>query len=158
MSIDQQISQLLSQERCGESRKQTLIFVMGENARTHVEKGLSSEPGKLSSVMAVSRSRQDIDVLFLSRLQYLFMYLMKFEAVETANGIKYNHFVIYGLDDGIMSMERPMQLRLANLICNAAFRIKRKHDLLDVIMIPWDEQSATAKELAKVEEYWRHIC
>lgn len=157
MNIDQQISQLLSLEGRDEPRKQTLIFVVGENARGHIENGLRSEPGKLSSVAAVAKIR-DVDVLFLSRLQYLFMYLMKFEAEEAAGAIKYNNFVIYGLDEGLGGVERTKQLRLANLICNAAFRIKRKHDLLDVVLIPWDEQSSIAQELGRVERYWRHIC
>lgn len=157
MSIDQHVLQLLSRERCGEPRKRTLIFVIGGNPRNHIEKGLHSEPGKLSSVIAVAKSRQDIDVLFLNRLQYLFMYLMKFEA-EEASAIKYNNFVIYGLDEGLNSMERIKWLRLANLICNSAFRIKRKHEMLDVVLVPWAEESDISKELAQIDNYWRHIC
>ncbi|QLL30612.1 hypothetical protein HG536_0A04300 [Torulaspora globosa] len=164
MKIDEQISQLLLQEECGSRRKLTLILVVGDGPRNHIEHGLSSESGKLSSVAAVAASRADVDVLFLSKLQYLFMYLMKFEAEEALTAIRYNYFVIYGLDQGILSAattgEQSLgdRLRVANLICNAAFRIKRKHGLLDVRLIPWDDQSDTAERLARIERYWRHIC
>lgn len=167
MDIDQQISKLLELAECVERKTKTLIFVVGENARSHIENNLKSSPGMQSSVAAVASSRQDIDVLFLSRLQYLFMYLMKFEAEEMFAAIKYNHFVIYGLDQGICTTEphegtekiiSSDQARLCNLICNAAFRIKRKHDLLDVVFIPWDKDSRLAKEVTKIERYWRRIC
>ncbi|QLQ78178.1 hypothetical protein HG537_0A04250 [Torulaspora globosa] len=158
MKIDDQISQLLLQEEGGSRRKLTLILVVGDEPRNHIENGLTSECGKLSSIAAIGASRTEIDVLFLSKLQYLFMYLMKFEAEEA---IRYNYFVIYGLDQGILSAgEQPLgdQLRIANLICNAAFRIKRKHGLLDVRLIACDEQNDMAEKLIRIESYWRHIC
>lgn len=164
MSIDQQISQLLLQEESGSRRKLTLILVVGDEPRKHIENGLTSGSGKLSSIAAIAASRTDVDVLFLSRLQYLFMYLMKFEAEEALTTIRYNYFVIYGLDQGLLSLatseEESLgdQLRIANLICNAAFRIKRKHNLLDVVLVPWDEHCETSHRLARIESYWRHIC
>lgn len=162
MKIDEQISQLLLQEESDSRRKLTLILVVGDGPRNHIENGLQSRAGKLSSVAAIAASRADIDVLFLSKLQYLFMYLMKFEAEEALATIRYNYFVIYGLDQGIVSAtpEQPLgeRLRIANFICNAAFRIKRKHGLWDVRFIAWDEHSDTAEMLVRIERYWRHIC
>lgn len=166
MNIDQQIAHLLLQEKCGGQRRRTLIFVVGDEPRNRMENGLTSGQGKPSSVAAVNKSRSDIDVLFLSRLQYLFMYLMKFEAEEALATMRYNQFVIYGLDQGLGSTSSATgesdslggQLRVANLICNAAFRIKRKHNLHEVVLIPWDEQSDQAKTLGRIERYWRHIC
>lgn len=166
MSIDNQIFGLLQQDFSGRRRTQTLIFTLGEKARHHIEYDLKSSPGILSSVKAIVRSREDIDVLFLNRLQYLFMYLMKFEAEEAVAQIKYNHFVIYGLDTLLEEIHDDQkgkiitgeQLRLSSLIFNAAFRIKRKYTLQDVLFIPVDSSSDLTRELSKLEDYWRHIC
>lgn len=166
MSVDNQIYGLLRQDFSVSRKTQTLIFTLGEKARHHIEYDLKSSPGILSSVKAIVRIREDIAVLFLNRLQYLFMYLMKFEAEEAVAQIKYNHFIIYGLDtllEEINSEEDSKiitgeQLRLSSLIFNAAFRIKRKYTLQDVLFIPVNSSSDLARELSKLEDYWRHIC
>ncbi|SJM84451.1 uncharacterized protein ZBIST_1673 [Zygosaccharomyces bailii] len=145
---------ILQEDECHARRSRTLIFALGDTARMHVETQLKPAAGMLSSVTAVIRSRRDVEVLFLNRLQYLFMYLMKLE-VETEC---YNSLVLYGLDelifDGTGGTLKPEQLHLANLVFNAAFRIKRKHHLKAVTFITIRD----SPQLKRLEDYWRHVC
>lgn len=145
---------ILQEDERYDRRSRTLIFALGDTARMHVETQLKPAPGVLSSVTAVIRSRRDVEVLFLNRLQYLFMYLMKLE-VETEC---YNSLVLYGLDelifDGAEEVLKPEQLHLANLVFNAVFRIKRKHYLQAVRFITIRD----SPQLKMLEDYWRHVC
>ncbi|GCF00410.1 hypothetical protein ZYGM_001787 [Zygosaccharomyces mellis] len=156
MKLQSLVEDLLQEDENYERRSKTLIFVLGDEARSYVEKDLKVKSGILSSVNAIVRSRRDVEVLFLNRLQYLFMYLMKWEAED----VGYNRLVLYGLDDLIFAdyedreNMKSSQLRLANLVFNAAFRIKRKHCLKDVTVI----NSRDNDKLKRIEGYWRHVC
>lgn len=162
MSIDNVLSSLLQSSDSFAEKTQTLIFVLGDGARNHIEHSDEARCNSLSSINAVSRSRKIIDVLFLNRLQYLFMYLMKFEAEEDPSIIKYNNFVVYGLDSLIRKVDDPTiskeKFRLSNLIFNAAFRIKRKHSLNGIMFIPFIADDNLTVELQNIEKYWEVIC
>lgn len=156
MKLQSLIEELLQESESYQRRSRALIFVLGDESRLHVENELRAIPGKQSSVNAIIRSRRDVQVLFLNRLQYLFMYLMKWEAED----VGYNWLILYGLDELIISNSQDgnkltgSQLRLANLIFNAAFRIKRTHCLKDVTVV----HKKDYVQLKRVEDYWRHVC
>lgn len=156
MKLQSLVENLLKEDENYQRRSKALIFVLGDEARLHIERDLKASPGQLSSVNAIVRSRRDVEVLFLNRLQYFFMYLMKWEAED----VGYNRLVLYGLDKLIfMASENHeeltcSQLRLANLVFNAAFRIKRKHCLRDVNVINLKDNV----RLKQIENYWRHVC
>lgn len=138
LTIHEVVDRLLTEDLPHLNKTRTLIFTLSADARSVIEHDLKSSEGTKSSLGAIIRSRTSISVLFLNKLQYLYMYLMKFEAVNEQNTIEYNSFVIYGLDSLIEQMvanERSEnaqerinveQLRIANLIFNTLFRIKRK--------------------------------
>lgn len=92
------------------------------------------------------------------------MYLMKFEAEEDPSAVKYDRFVVYGLDALLKQVDdendkiNEDQLRLSNLIFNAAFRIKRKHSLKAITFVPFDDNSDLTMTLQRLERYWRHVC
>ena len=156
MKLQSLVEDLLQEDENYQRRSKALIFVLGDEARLYIERDLSASPGRLSSVNAIIRSRRDVEVLFLNRLQYLFMYLMKWEAED----VGYNRLILYGLDELISVNDQDTenltnsQLRLANLVFNAAFRIKRKHCLKDVTVINLGDHV----RLKQVENYWRHVC
>ncbi|CAR26073.1 hypothetical protein ZYGR_0E00520 [Zygosaccharomyces rouxii] len=156
MKLQSLVEDLLQEDENYQRRSKALIFVLGDEARLYIERDLSASPGRLSSVNAIIRSRRDVEVLFLNRLQYLFMYLMKWEAED----VGYNRLVLYGLDE-LIFLNRDdsenltnSQLRLANLVFSAAFRIKRKHCLKDVSVINLRDHV----RLKQIEDYWRHVC
>lgn len=154
MKLREQVVDLLQEDESCNRRSKVLIFALGDIARQHVETELRASQGISSSVRAIIRSRRDVEVLFLNRLQYLFMYMMKLE-VEM---VGYNVLIIYGLDElifnGVTETLKPNQLRLANLVFNAAFRIKRKQCLKTVTFISMHD----SPQLSRLEEYWRHVC
>ncbi|CDH12075.1 uncharacterized protein ZBAI_03861 [Zygosaccharomyces bailii ISA1307] len=154
MGLQELVAGILQEDGRYDRRSRTLIFALGDTARMHVETQLKPASGMLSSVTAVIRSRRNVEVLFLNRLQYLFMYLMKLEVEAEC----YNSLVLYGLDelisDGTGGTLKPEQLHLANLVFNAVFRIKRKHHLQAVTFITIID----SPQLKMLEDYWRHVC
>ena len=167
MVINDVIRDLLLEDPKNINKSKTLIFVLGDVARKNIEYGLCGKAGAQSSISAVIRSRQDIQILFLDSLQILFMYLMKFEANEDSTSIEHNRLIFYGFDILIKGVTKEVtrelsveQVRLANLIYNASFRIRRKHVLKSVDFIQIvneNEDDYIIKELKRMEEYWNDI-
>lgn len=153
MSITEIIESLLQEDYNNVRKRQTLILVLGDESRTQFE----SNKNKTSSIGSILRSKKDIHVLFLNNLQYLFMYLMKLEVQPDT----YNHLVIYGLDTLIeklgpdksdkLTME---QVRAANLIYQAAFKVQRTHQLNKTNFVNYNEN----RSLDNIELYWGSIC
>lgn len=136
----------------------TLIFALGDIARAYFEHQLTSSPGAMSSVQSIMNTKRNIKVLFLNKLQYLFMYLTKFEAESTSDAVEFSNLVIFGLDDLLGCEQQHAQLsttqtRLANLIYNVAFKTRKKHQL-NLIFTPSAQGS---KGLVELEQYWREI-
>lgn len=171
MSINDTIKALVLNTDCvegSEGNLKTLIFVLSNKAREYIEYHLKCSPGGTSSIQAVITSRSNINILFLNKLQYLFMYLMKLEAEEDPTEVVYNSLVIYGLDILLKesntiepthnNLFTRIQLRYANLIYSAIFKIERKHNMKLIKIVPYDAESPLSKRLAKIELYWRSIC
>ncbi|SCU89660.1 LANO_0D05886g1_1 [Lachancea nothofagi CBS 11611] len=136
----------------------TLVFALGSVAREYFEKELISSLGTMSSVRAMLNSRDHINVLFLNKLQYLYMYLTKFEVEEGEGRVTFKNLVIYGLDDSLGLKDEHLsveQTRLANLIYNVAFKVKARYQV-EVQFIPC--RAGPCDDLNRLEQYWREIC
>lgn len=151
MDITQVIDNLIKKEG------KTLIFVLGEDARTKIETGLVSKNGTIDEI---EKSRRDIQILFLNRLHYLFMFLMKLEAEKTN---LYNNIVIYGLDSLILPHSSIERIRLCNLILSTLYKVKRQQELDEVLMIRYgnlektDDEQTNDDELNRLDKYWQYI-
>ncbi|KAG0672496.1 hypothetical protein C6P45_001960 [Maudiozyma exigua] len=128
----------------------SLIFVLGPEARDKVEGGLKSIDNNLSTI---ERSRHDIKILFLSKLQYLFMFLMKLEAEKKCN---YSNIAMYGLDSLISEKSDTERIRLSNLILSTLYKVYRTHDLHDIV-IEWFDNEKDNTELDRMVEYWKFL-
>ncbi|AET38167.1 Shu1p Ecym_2437 [Eremothecium cymbalariae DBVPG len=139
-----------------ENEQKSLIFVLGAGPREYFEVELPSGAFTYPSVQAVANSRHNVKIMFLDKLQYLFMYLTKF---ETESKTDFKTLVIYGLDvllkvastDSRLSVS---QVRLTNLIYNISFRVAKRHGLDFEFVLHSTPANA---EMQKLESYWRHI-
>ena len=177
--INEVIRRLLLETRPENTK--TLIFVLGDPSRAYFERGLTLESdsksessygkgkgkGKVSSIESVVRCRDEIKVLFLNRMQYVFMFLTKLEAEKY---VEYTNLILYGLDvllgqetgkqgsaNGSIFVLSAEQVRLANLTFDTLFKVKRKHELGTVKFVPFDGGSLVSRDLFQLEEYWRYI-
>ncbi|SCU92210.1 LAFA_0F08812g1_1 [Lachancea sp. 'fantastica'] len=135
----------------------TLIFALDVTARRYFENDLNCSTGTMSSIRAMLNARDQIKVLFLSKLQYLYMYLTKFEVSEVSEKLSFGNLIIYGMDEALGPKEKSLtieQTRLANLIFNVAFKIKERYQM-NVQFVPSQEDHHD--DLGKLEQYWREI-
>ncbi|SCW04446.1 LAFE_0H13696g1_1 [Lachancea fermentati] len=154
MSIETVLAQLIIEE---DNSNNTLIFGLASNAREYFEKELTSSSGTMSSVRAMVNSRTSIKVLFLSKLQYLFMYLTKLEVDDANTSTRYTSMIFYGLDELLKCDKQSLcaqQVRLANLIFNVTFKLKNKHEL-EVQFVP--SLPYECSDLNRLEQYWREM-
>ncbi|AMD18912.1 HBR011Wp [Eremothecium sinecaudum] len=133
----------------------SLIFVLGSRSRYFFESELPNGRFAFSSLRAVDNSRRNIKVMFLEKLQYLFIYLTKFEA-EGLKSLK--QVIIYGLDELIKcntaNFLSASQVRLANLIYSISFRVMRRHNVTVQFVL---FRSPGIKDFESLENYWRYI-
>ncbi|AGO10463.1 AaceriABR011Wp [[Ashbya] aceris (nom. inval.)] len=133
-----------------EDDSKALVFVLGQDARRYFEEELPASPFEFPSPQAVANSRQNVGVMFLDKLQYLYMYLTKLEVDEAP---EYSTLVVYGLEQlldvgGELSAD---QVRLASLIYNTAFRVKLRHGTA----VRFLAHGAPHAQLQKLEAHWR---
>ncbi|SCU94774.1 LADA_0G11122g1_1 [Lachancea dasiensis] len=136
----------------------TLIFALGSTAREFFENDLTSSAGTMSSVRAVVNAQQHIKVLFLNKLQYLYMYLTKFEVEDGEGKLTFKNLIIFGLDESLGLSDDQLawpQVRLSNLIYNLAFKIKSRYQV-EVHFVPSGDLPCDA--LNQMEQYWREVC
>lgn len=142
MEIDSVVEDVLKKEG------KTLIFVLGEGARSRIERGFTSRD---SCVATIERSRRDVKILFLNKLQYLLMFLMKLEAERT---VEYANVVLYGLDALVVpGNSTTEQVRLSNLVISTLYKVRQKHDL-KYTPIVWYGSPEDAKMLNRIVTYW----
>ncbi|CCD22542.1 Shu1p NDAI_0A03850 [Naumovozyma dairenensis CBS 421] len=170
-NIQDIISSILSEEVEKDKRpNQTLIFTLGNDARSIIENELTTT-SSTSSIRAILRSRNNVNILFLNKLQYFYMYLIKCEAERMI----YNRFIIYGLDSLICELNdtnsvlydtaedtanshiNVQQLRIVNLIYSTVFRIKRKYELKNITFVYGNYSALLTRDLQRLERYWRDI-
>ncbi|KAH3899814.1 uncharacterized protein SCODWIG_01831 [Saccharomycodes ludwigii] len=146
--------------------KKSIIFALGDKSRKYFEDELSQgggDQGIASSIQVIWNSENNIDILFLDKLQYLFMYLTKFE-VTSVKSFEYQNVIIFGLDDMIINYDNAglttsklknsqsedanvnvgeikvatlnvEQLRLLNLIYNIAYKTKYTQNI-NLVFVP----------------------
>lgn len=135
--------------------QRVLIFVLGAEGKEYFEKDLPKQFTN-SSVQAITNSKHYIKVMFLEKLQYLFMYLTKFETQGTS---EFEFLVIYGLDNLLDCKDTKVpftaqQMRLTNLIYNISFKVS-KLQKLDIKFIPFKKE--LHPDLDNFEKYWHRI-
>ncbi|CAD1785284.1 similar to Saccharomyces cerevisiae YHL006C SHU1 Protein involved in a Rad51p- [Maudiozyma barnettii] len=128
----------------------TLVFVLGQESRDKIEAGLISCD---NSLFTIEKSRHDIKILFLNKLQYLFMFLMKLEAEKTCI---YDNIVVFGLDSLVCDKDNVEMTRLLNLILSTLYKVHRVHDL-DGIIIEWFDTTKDMSILDKMVDYWKFL-
>lgn len=168
-------SQQEESDCCG---KKVMIFALGDNARHFFHQSpIYGSMGIASSVLAMLNTYKHIDLLFLEKLQYLFMYLTKFEATELS-GLEYSHIVIYGLEELLSSSKNKSvdntndteikphenklsveQVRICNLIFSIAYKTQRKHHLAITVLPCSTEERFVAciNEMNVIASYWKNL-
>ncbi|CCF55616.1 hypothetical protein KAFR_0A01780 [Kazachstania africana CBS 2517] len=163
MAVIYEVLQKLLLGKAAENDKKTLVFTLGEEARKNI--GNIGEDGQITmSLKMIENNRKNVHILFLNRLQYLFMYLMKLEADK--DKFQYDNLILYGLDSLIAQYNTEdnaedlnvEQIRLSNLIFNSIFKIKRKYEIDMLEFIPIDEGAQISLGLLKIEKYWKYVC
>ncbi|KAL6942934.1 hypothetical protein ACO0RG_001904 [Hanseniaspora osmophila] len=174
-AIEAQGSQEETSGCCG---KKVMIFALGESARQYFHQSpIYGSMGIASSVLAMLNTHNYIDLLFLEKLQYLFMYLTKFEATELPK-LDYNHIVIFGLEELVLTSKSANannsndtelklhgnkldvdQIRICNLIFSIAYKTKRKHNLtITIVPCSTEEHFDTCiDEMNAIEFYWKKL-
>nr|6DEX_A Chain A, Suppressor of hydroxyurea sensitivity protein 1 [Eremothecium gossypii ATCC 10895] len=133
-----------------EDDAKALVFVLGQDARRYFEEELPASPFEFPSPQAVANSRQNVGVMFLDKLQYLYMYLTKLEVDEAP---EYRTLVVYGLEQllGAGGELDADQVRLASLIYNTAFRVRVRHGAA----VRFVAHGAPHAQLQQLEAHWR---
>lgn len=146
-----------------DTKESSLIIVLGEQPRLYVETELKNvmQDAEIQVTFDVIRHiHEDIKVLFLNRLQYLFMYLTHLE-VDEANS-QYNNIILYGLDNLLIQTlsqssksndDKKIEIiRLSQLILNCFYSLKRNHhfDIHRLISIPWGKNT-TENDFSNLE-------
>ncbi|CEP60900.1 Shu1p LALA0_S02e02234g [Lachancea lanzarotensis] len=154
--MERVLSQLILEEA---ELPSTLIFALDSTARKYFEDDLNCSTGNMSSIRAMLNARDQIKVLFLSKLQYLYMYLTKFEVSEVSEKLSFGNLIVYGMDEALGPREENSltvaQIRLANLIFNVAFKVKERYQM-NVQFVSSLEGDGD-DDLGRLEQYWREI-
>lgn len=155
------------------STNRCLVLVIGSQARGTAESWRVNSKNRRLSIRSVGRSRSNINLLFLGRLQFLFMYLMQMEAQLSGislNSEAYDKVILYGLDVEIENLPIEEQVRVCNLILSAAFRVQRKiteslaqpsraTQTEHVEIIPYNFGSRVYEHVIRpIEKHWRQVC
>lgn len=137
----------------------------------------------LNRFQCINNINNNIHIIFLEKLQYLFMFLMK---MQIGTNI-YNRILIYGLDLLFIHSTKSIaeaktsinninnlnyeQIRCCNLIFNAIFKINRQTCFKLVKFIYYYDDKANhseneshqgfidiqLKEIKRLEKYWKEI-
>ncbi|KAK5960348.1 Shu1p PWA37_002425 [Arxiozyma heterogenica] len=129
----------------------SLIIVLGDKSRQFIETELkklltkraesSSDDDHLLTINDIRRLDKDIKILFLNKLQYLFMYLTYLEVDSDLNSNKfqYNNIIIFGLDEQMSKVQNASgkieMIKLYQLILNSFYSLKHKFDTINKLLI-----------------------
>lgn len=129
----------------------SLIIVLGGKSRQFIETELktlltkraesSSDDDHLLTINDIQRLDKDIKILFLNKLQYLFMYLTYLEVDSDLNSNKfqYNNIIIFGLDEQMSKVQNTSgqieMIKLYQLILNSFYSLKYKFDTINQLLI-----------------------
>lgn len=146
--------------------KRTLVFALGSKARTFFEEDLGKSDEEFNSINSLVRAKENIKVLFLDKLQYLFMYLTNIELElflqdDLVQSPQYDEVVIFGIEF-LLEIKKadieltPDQIRKLTLICTASFRLQKKYKI-NVRYVWADETGKTCRGLGTSIRYWQYV-
>lgn len=156
--------------------EKSLIIVLGESSRQFIETELKTllvgdkdkeNEAEGLTINEIKHLHEDIKILFLNRLQYLFMYLTH---LEVDKGVKtmtmtYDNIIIFGLDQllGKIDKEKPNNetdvIRLSQLILNCFYSLPRRYTNMNkLISIPFEEsETEETAILTQIDSYCKYI-
>lgn len=157
-----------------DSDKKTLVIALGNVARKFFEQDLrhkAREHPCFNAIDDIVRGRRNIKVLFLDKLQYLYMYLtyVEIEVEQHSRGNTLSsceEIVIYGLESLVFPHEKeeekeekqekmsPEQLRNLNLILHGAMRLEKRY-AIRVRLVNAVDLGVQVHSWDALSRYWR---
>ncbi|CAL9735900.1 suppressor of HU sensitivity involved in recombination protein 1 [Monosporozyma servazzii] len=155
--------------------EKSLIIVLGESSRQFIETELKTllvgdkdkeNEAEGLTINEIQHLHDDIKILFLNRLQYLFMYLTH---LEVDKGVKtmtmtYDNIIIFGLDqllskNGKEDDKETDVIRLSQLILNCFYSLPRRYTNMNkLISIPFEEsETEETAILTQIDSYCKYI-
>lgn len=161
-----------------------LIIVLGDKPRLFIETELrtllikqtvssnqvpNDDDDDLLTINDIRRLDKDIKILFLDKLQYLFMYLTYLEVNSglNSNEFQYNNIIIFGLNQLMLHVfnshlsiddnnKKIEIIRLYQLILNSFYSLKNKFDTINkLLIIPYDDQEG--KNNGDEDDYYMKV-
>lgn len=155
--------------------EKSLIIVLGESTRQFIETELKTlltggkDKGNKDglSINEIRHLHEDIKILFLNRLQYLFMYLTHLEVDKDAKTMTmtYDNIIIFGLDQLLCNVDEKKTengldiIRLSQLVLNCFYSLPRRHPNMNkLISIPFEEKETEENDiLTRIDSYCKFI-
>ncbi|CAL9730735.1 suppressor of HU sensitivity involved in recombination protein 1 [Monosporozyma unispora] len=155
--------------------EKSLIIVLGESSRQFIETELKTllvnnkDEEKIDglTIKEIRHLHEDIKILFLNRLQYLFMYLTHLEVdnVSKTTTVSYDNIIIYGLDQLLCNNDEAQPdnelqtIRLGQLILNCFYSLPRHYTNMNLLLsIPFSEdENRETHILNQINSYCRYI-
>ena len=188
-SIQSVIIDLIKQNKPRDNNNNTtcetcLIIVLGDKPRHFIETELrtllikqtassnqvpNDDDDDLLTINDIRRLDKDIKILFLDKLQYLFMYLTYLEVNSglNSNEFQYNNIIIFGLNQLMLHVfnshlsiddnnKKIEIIRLYQLILNSFYSLKNKFDTINkLLIIPYDDQEG--KNNGDEDDYYMKV-
>lgn len=162
-TVQSVIIDLIRQNGSKNNDETSLIIVLGDKSRLFIETELKtlltkqtasfSNDDRLLTVNDIRHLDKDIKILFLNKLQYLFMYLTYLEVDKDLNSNKfqYDNIIIFGLNEQMLKVKdtngKIEMVRLYQLILNSFYSLKHKFDNINkLLVIPYNNNNNTAEE------------
>ncbi|CCH62691.1 hypothetical protein TBLA_0I00260 [Henningerozyma blattae CBS 6284] len=165
----------------------TLIITAGQSPREYIEQEIPSNRRKkdsprndsnsnipsdiyFGSIWSIVQSTDNVGVLFLDKVQYIFLYLTQLASVSK-DALKYDTLIVFGLDSLLMeftttiptnkddenTLNKVEYLRYANLILGTISQLATNG--IDVILVPFEKNQnmAHTKIISRLIEYWNTL-
>lgn len=153
--------------------KKVLVIAVGVKARSFFEQDLrENKTHFFNSIDDIVRGRSNVRILFLDKLQYLYMYLTYVE-IELQNkgntSMCYEEIIIYGLESLLMTKEQLeseetqktldlsiSQLRHCNLILHGSLRLENQY-AVRIRMVSATDLGMMSQGWKNLTEYWQYV-
>lgn len=145
--------------------KRTLVFALGDKARKYFEQDLRRKQSTFNSINDIIRGKSKVRVLFLDKLQYLYMYLTNIEAELHScqdRSSYYEEIVVFGLETLLPVEEGKQhfsisQIRDCNLVVNGCLTLQQQYGVRVTIVPVAENTNSVPTDLVRLTRYWRYI-
>ncbi|CDO95967.1 unnamed protein product [Kluyveromyces dobzhanskii CBS 2104] len=151
--------------------RKVLVIALGDKARSFFEQDLRERTTEqFNSIDDIVRSRANVRVLFLDKLQYLYMYLTYVE-IELQNrespSMHCEEIIIHGLESLLFTEQQldsekatpelsVAQLRHCNLILHGSLRLQNRY-AVRIRMVSATDLGDLSQDWEILTQYWHHI-